>query len=135
LVVAASDMEQMRAQISQQAPEEACGLLAGTALEGVGQVKIAIPVSNALHSHVRFRMAAEEQLAAFLHIEELGFELLAIYHSHPHGPASPSRTDLAEAFYPEALTLIWSGQTGEWLCRAFTIRNGESYEVPLLVEG
>ena len=89
----------------------ACGLLAGTALDGVGQVKIAIPVSNALHSPVRFRMAAEEQLAAFLHIEELGFELLAIYHSHPHGPASPSSTDLAEAFYPEALTLIWSGQT------------------------
>ncbi|MBA2776934.1 MAG: Mov34/MPN/PAD-1 family protein, partial [Chloroflexia bacterium] len=29
----------------------------------------------------------------------------AIVHSHPTGPARPSRTDLDEAFYPESLML------------------------------
>ncbi len=38
--------------------------------------------------------------------EDAGLELLAIYHSHPRGPATPSETDVARAFYPEAIYLI-----------------------------
>ncbi|HWV23920.1 MAG TPA: Mov34/MPN/PAD-1 family protein, partial [Thermomicrobiales bacterium] len=37
-----------------------------------------------------------------------GYLLGAIVHSHLHGPATPSATDLREAHYPDALLLIAS---------------------------
>jgi proteasome lid subunit RPN8/RPN11 len=33
-------------------------------------------------------------------------EILGVYHSHPRGPAVPSSTDVAEAYYPEWLYVI-----------------------------
>jgi proteasome lid subunit RPN8/RPN11 len=65
-----------------------------------------IPVENELHSPVRFRMAAQEQLKAFLRFEERGLELVGLFHSHPAGPVHPSPTDLAEFAYPGVLTVI-----------------------------
>ena len=45
---------------------------------------------------------------ALLEIESSRWALGAIYHSHPSGPARPSPTDLAEAYYPDALAVIVS---------------------------
>jgi proteasome lid subunit RPN8/RPN11 len=47
-------------------------------------------------------------------MEAQGLEMVGIYHSHPHGPDSPSPTDIAEAYYPDAVYLIWFRQDGEW---------------------
>ena len=44
-------------------------------------------------------------------MRENGEELFAIYHSHPHAPATPSATDLQQAAYPTALYLIISLNT------------------------
>jgi proteasome lid subunit RPN8/RPN11 len=121
--------EQMRLDIEQHAPEEACGLLAG--LEN--RVKMVLPITNELHSPVRYRMAAREQLDGFEKIDGASLELIGIYHSHPNGPNGPSATDIAEAFYPEALYLIWSAQDGVWSCRAFRIQEGRVQEVSLRV--
>lgn len=129
LSLAARQWEQMRADAEQHAPEEACGLLAG--LES--QVIMVLPITNELHSPVRYRMAAREQLDAFERIDHAGLELVGIYHSHPNGPNGPSATDIAEAFYPEAIYLIWSGQAGVWSCRAFRIQEGQIQEVNLSV--
>jgi proteasome lid subunit RPN8/RPN11 len=119
----------MRLDIEQHAPEEACGLLAGLG----NQVKMVLPITNELHSPVRYRMAAREQLDAFDLFDFDGLELVGIYHSHPNGPDNPSATDIAEAFYPEALYLIWSAQGGVWNCRAFRIQEGQVQEVGLRV--
>jgi proteasome lid subunit RPN8/RPN11 len=127
--LSAQQLEQMRLDIEQHAPEEACGLLAG--LEN--QVNIVLPITNELHSPVRYRMAAREQLEAFEKIDQAGLELIGIYHSHPNGPNGLSATDIAEAFYPEALYLIWSAQDGVWSCRAFRIQDGRVQEVSLSV--
>ena len=67
-----------------------------------------LPVENMLHSPVRFQMEPSAQFKALLNIEEAGQELLAIFHSHPTGPARPSETDVAEFYYPGALVLIAS---------------------------
>ena len=129
LFIPALQWEQMRIEIEQHAPQEACGLLAGSE----NQVIMVLPVTNALHSPVRYRMAAREQLDAFERIDHAGLELVGIYHSHPNGPDGPSATDIAEAFYPEAVYLIWSGQDGVWSCRAFRIHSGQVQEVNLSV--
>jgi proteasome lid subunit RPN8/RPN11 len=115
----------MQADVGGRAPEEACGLVAGRdniALE-------VIPVTNALHSPVRYRMDPQEQLEAFTRIEERGLEIVGIYHSHPSGPAQPSPTDIAEAFYPEAVYLIWSRSEQDWNVRGFLIEEEKVEEI------
>ena len=91
------------------------------------------PVTNILHSPVRYRMDPQEQLRAFQEIDEAGLELLAIYHSHPNGPEEPSPTDIAEAYYPEVVYLIWSLASGNWQCRGFKIKKGVITETPLSI--
>jgi len=72
----------------------------------------------------------QEQVRIFLSLEKLGWDLLAIYHSHPNGPDHPSPTDLAEAAYPETVYLIWFPREGEWACRGFFIHNANLRKFP-----
>lgn len=120
----------MREHVRATAPEEACGLLAGTG-EVVSRV---MAITNSLRSPVRYRMDAQEQLEALLWMEDHAQELLAIYHSHPCGPAHPSPTDIEEFAYPPALTLIWSPVGEDWQVRAFTIEDGQAQEMELRVQ-
>jgi proteasome lid subunit RPN8/RPN11 len=129
LSISADQWEEMRLDVNQHAPEEACGLLAGIK----NQVQLVLPVANELHSPVRFRMAARDQLLAFDRIDQAGLVLLGIYHSHPNGPDRPSATDIAEAFYPEVAYLIWSPKDGAWSCRAFSIQEGQVREAILSI--
>ncbi len=122
-----SQWEIMLTEAIAHTPEEACGLLAGKH----GYILEVFPTTNVLHSPVRYRIATQEQFQAFQRIEQQGWDLLAIYHSHPHGPATPSPTDIKEAYYPEVIYLIWSRDGGEWICRGFVISNNDVQEIPI----
>lgn len=108
-------------------PEEACGILVG---QGSRAEKV-IPVTNELHSPVRFRMAPLEQLDALIWLEDRGLDLLAIFHSHPTGPAMPSETDIAEFYYPGSAVIILSPADPVWQLRAFRIESGRVSEIPI----
>lgn len=111
-------------------PEEACGLLGG-----VGHTTLAVvPVTNILKSPNRYRMDPSEQLHAFNQFEAQGLVLTGIYHSHPAGPSRPSQTDIDEAYYPDALYLIWSKSPAGWECRAFRIEGGSCSEVDIVID-
>lgn len=111
-------------------PEEACGLLGGR--DGVARSLIL--VENALHSPRAFRMDGAQQLAAFRALDEQGLELLAVFHSHPRGPAEPSQTDVEQFAYPGVAALILSpDETGEWRVRAFRLDGGSVVEMQLRV--
>ncbi|MDD2695267.1 MAG: M67 family metallopeptidase [Anaerolineales bacterium] len=129
LVIASELMQAMRAAVERSLPLEACGLLAGVGNEALA----VLPVTNSLRSPVAYRMDPQEQLQAFLSIEAHGWDLLAIYHSHPSGPAHPSATDISQAYYPETPYLIWSPRKEGWQCRGFFIRDGEVSEIRLVV--
>lgn len=118
--------QQMKLQVSAEAPLEACGLVAGRA----DRAEVVHPISNLLKSQVRYRMDPYQQLNAFEKIEEAGLELIAIYHSHPRGPEVPSQTDIDEARY-EVASLIWSPHNGEWQVRAFWLDETSVTEIPL----
>lgn len=114
---------QMEADVRDHAPLEACGLVAGK-----GNTCLAIyPLTNILHSPTRYRIDPQEQFHTFQLIEENGWDLLAIYHSHPRGPAVLSPSDIAEAFYPQCVYLVWYSDDGIWNCRGFRI-NPQSIE-------
>ncbi|MDW8328208.1 MAG: M67 family metallopeptidase, partial [Anaerolineales bacterium] len=104
LRLTASQWRLITEHLTRELPNEACGLLGGRA----GVVEQVIAVENAARSPVRYRMDPARQLEAMLAIEAAGLELTAIYHSHPNGPATPSLTDIAEAYYPDSLYLICS---------------------------
>ena len=122
--------DQMLGHVISWLPEEACGLLAGRE----GRVAVVLPVENAEHSPVRFRMDPEQQVRALQEMEEQDLVLLGIYHSHPTGPTGPSLTDLAEAAYPGVCHVIWSRRGKEWLARAYVLESGEGREILLVVE-
>lgn len=119
--IARSHWEQMQAHAMEGVPLEACGLLAGKD----GQSQAVFQISNELASQTHFRMDAKEQLNAFTAMEHADWDLMAIYHSHPAGPAHPSETDLVEALYPGIAHLIWSPIQGIWSCLAFSLDDGQ----------
>jgi proteasome lid subunit RPN8/RPN11 len=109
-------------------PQEACGLLAGNGVHAT----TFLPVKNELGSPTAFRMDAQEQLNAFLWMEEQALDLLAVFHSHPHGPQTPSATDISEFYTPGTACLIWTPSS----LRAFHITENGFTELPLtMAEG
>jgi proteasome lid subunit RPN8/RPN11 len=126
-------MQRMHRDVAERAPEEACGLLSGLVNPGFYQVIAVIPLTNELHSRVRYRLDPRQQIAAFNQIDAQGLELVGIYHSHPAGPPEPSPSDIAEAFYPDVVYLIWSALAGDWQCRAFLIQDGQVIQVEISV--
>jgi len=117
-------------------PNEACGVLAGAD----GRLERVFPMRNAEASPVVYRFDGNEQLRVFAEIEDNGWELLAIFHSHTHTEAYPSPTDRAQAHwrdpvtgrdaaaYPGVRYLILSLAEQEPVLRAFTFRDGEPVE-------
>lgn len=83
-------------------------MLAGDA--EMGWVTAVYPIENSLHSPTAYKMDPAQQIQAMLDLEACGWQLLALYHSHPHGPEVPSATDITLATYPEAIYVIVSLQ-------------------------
>jgi proteasome lid subunit RPN8/RPN11 len=116
-------------------PNEACGLLAGWG----GRACRVYPVENIHHSPTVYEMNPAQQLAAFLYMEAAGWDLIAIYHSHPAGPAEPSPTDIAQAYYPDSVYVIVSPLPGAlgapaWRVRGFKIEARQVSEVSIVIE-
>lgn len=106
-------------------PNEACGVLAGK--EG-RPVKF-FPMANADASPVSYRLDPKEQLRVFDQIEDEGWDLVAIFHTHTHSEAYPSETDLRQAFYPEAIYLVMSlSDRSNPVLRGFRMQDGSIEE-------
>lgn len=113
---------------------EVCGLIGGVWRRyphlAEGRAVQAIPNSDP-HPATRYRMEPRAQLAAMLAFEKQGWEVVGIYHSHPTGKPRPSRADLAEATYPDALYLIGVPQGA--LC-AWRVVGGVARAALVLIE-
>ncbi|MGD1996278.1 MAG: M67 family metallopeptidase [Anaerolineae bacterium] len=131
LVLTAEVVAALVTHARSEAPNEACGLLGGRD----GQVERIYPLPNTESSPARYLAEPEAQVRAMMDIEERGWEIVAIYHSHPDGPAHPSAIDVEMAFYPDSPSLIISLANREQPeLRAFRIREGRIEEVALRIE-
>jgi proteasome lid subunit RPN8/RPN11 len=121
---------QMEADVRARAPEEACGFVVGVG----NRSRLILPVTNILHSSIRFRMEPKEQLDVFLQVEEKRMEILAVYHSHPQGINRPSATDYEELTFPGIIYLIWYVVDTTWNCKGYLMKSPlDAVEVPVIV--
>jgi proteasome lid subunit RPN8/RPN11 len=107
---------------------EGCGLIAGMKPSLAGTRFI--PMMNVAESASEFEMDPAELIKTLRDLRSSGEELIAIYHSHPHGPAHPSKMDAQRAHYPEAAHLIVSlADPQHPQIGAFRIVNAEVLEI------
>ena len=117
-------------QALREFPNECCGLIAA---EGDVPIKV-FPMTNADASPVTYRLDGKEQLRVFDEMDERGWELWGIYHSHTHSEAYPSETDVKLAFYPEARYLLMSlADRATPVLRSFRIDEGGVTEEELTI--
>ncbi len=111
-------------------PNECCGVLAAAD----GSVVKLYRITNVEHSPYRYSMDGKELFEAYREIEDNGWELAVIYHSHTHSPAYPSATDVRFATWPDAFYLLVSLQDkANPDVRNYTIVGETVTEVPLTI--
>ena len=118
-------------------PNEACGIIARKNSEIVKVFRM----TNASASPVRYSLDPKEQFAAYRKLDDEGWELGGVFHSHTHTEAYPSPTDVRMAS-EEVPYLIVSLASEPPTIRAFRIikedwldEAGRVEEVPVVVDG
>jgi proteasome lid subunit RPN8/RPN11 len=120
-------------------PNEACALLAGRPDNG-GQVEKTYALPNAEASPTFYVVDPKAHLQAMAEMDDQGWDVVGIFHSHTMTEAYPSATDVrlasygGEPVYPNATYLILSLADGDApVLRGFHIRGTLVREVPVQV--
>ncbi len=121
------------AHARKNAPEECCGIIAGSD----GRTTKLYRAFNAVkkpHRPYRYEVHTKNLVRINNDIIRNGWDLFAIYHSHTGTEAYPSPTDVRLATWPEAYYLIVSlKDVANPVLRAFRIQDGEVKEEELQV--
>ncbi len=112
-------------------PEEACGLLIGTA--ATAEVARFIPCENTTHSAKVYSIAPKALLRAERDAEADGLEVIGVVHSHTHTEPYPSPTDVAQAPDPGWHYAIVSLKRHAAETRNYRIVDGQIREEPLVI--
>jgi [CysO sulfur-carrier protein]-S-L-cysteine hydrolase len=128
-----SQIEELTEHAKKEAPNEACGILAGH--DSSRKVKKIYRMANADNSPRSFFMDPKEQLKVMKEIRTQGLEMAGIYHSHPQTGAYPSEHDIKLAFYPAVSYVIVSlKDENDPVIRSFKIAEGEITEEEVKTE-
>jgi proteasome lid subunit RPN8/RPN11 len=123
-------IDEMVAHAREEAPNECCGLVASSN----GDAQRVYRAANAERSPVKYVVDPRDQIRIQNEIDDHGWELGAIYHSHTRTEPFPSQTDINLARnWPDPLYVI-VGVAGEAPdVRAFRIVDGQVTETELEV--
>jgi proteasome lid subunit RPN8/RPN11 len=121
-------IDEMVSHARAEAPNECCGLVAAT--DGVA-VRV-YPATNAEHSPVRYVVDPHDQIRIQTEIDDNGWDLGAIYHSHTRTAPYPSQTDINLAGnWPDPLYVIVGVAGDPPDVRAYRIVDGRVAEAEL----
>ena len=120
-------IEDMVAHARAEAPNECCGMIAAQDGRAVQLYR----ATNAAASPLRYEIDGMEQYRIQMEIEDRGWELGAIYHSHTRSQPYPSQTDINLATYPDSLYVIVGVAGEEPEVRAYRIVEGQVAEATL----
>jgi [CysO sulfur-carrier protein]-S-L-cysteine hydrolase len=123
-------LDEMVAHAREEAPNECCGLVASRNGEAVRVYR----ATNAEQSPVNYVVDPRDQLRIQNDIDDNGWDLGAIYHSHTRTEPFPSQTDINLARnWPDPLYVIVGVANDEPDVRAFRIVDGQVSEAALEV--
>ncbi|MDR1149020.1 MAG: M67 family metallopeptidase [Spirochaetaceae bacterium] len=138
LILPREMLEKIIAHSRAALPNEACGLIAGSADAGVdGGIKKAEAVyclKNVDESPEHFSMSSEEQFAAIADMRKRGLILLGNFHSHPSTPARPSEEDIRLAFDSTLSYLIVSLAQAGPVLKSFIINKNKDSVIEEAIE-
>ena len=129
MIIPADMRDELIAHAREDAPDECCGMIAASGGRAVALYR----ARNAAASPLRYEIDGLEQYRIQMEIEDRGWDLGAIYHSHTRSAPYPSQTDINLAFYPEALYVIVGVAGSEPELRAFRIADAQVAEVEIEV--
>jgi proteasome lid subunit RPN8/RPN11 len=102
-------VEAIIAQARADYPNEACGIIAGTADPAADGVALRYEACrNAAASPYRYSIHPDDAYRVMVAIDDADEAVWGIVHSHVKSPAVPSLTDIGLAQFPEALYLLVS---------------------------
>jgi [CysO sulfur-carrier protein]-S-L-cysteine hydrolase len=123
-------LDEMVAHAREEAPNECCGLVAASD----GDVVRVYRAANAERSPVKYVVDPRDQIRIQNDIDDNGWDLGAIYHSHTRTEAYPSQTDINLARnWPDPLYLIVGVAGDDPDVRAYRIVDGQVSEAALEV--
>ena len=112
------------------APRECCGLLVS---DGT-RIDEAVATPNIREGTTRYEVDPRAHFSLIRRLRGTNRTIAGTYHSHPASPATPSPTDVAEAYTPEFVYVIVSLQdAARPEVRAFRITEGRTEVVSLAV--
>lgn len=98
MILTRAQLDELVAQARADAPYETCGMLGGRE----GRAFQIYPIPNIAPNRIKnYYMDGAAQIAAMQDMDARGYDILAIYHSHPASPPYPSPTDVRDAFDPD----------------------------------
>ena len=121
-------------------PDEACGLLIGPvsgpllARQATGVVSEIVPATNADASARTYTVDGRDYLRASRTADDLGHEIIGVWHSHTHTDPYPSPTDVRQAVDPMWIYVIVSLRDEQPMLRAYRIRDGEIAECSVVLD-
>ena len=125
-----SYVDEMIAHAREDAPNECCGIIAADD----GAAKKLYRAVNAEASPYRYNVDPKDLLRIYHDLDDRGWDVMVIYHSHTHTEAYPSPTDTRLAAWPDAYYVIVSLEDeANPVVRAFRITDGEVAEEELVV--
>lgn len=120
--------QQIVAHVRAEAPNEACGLIAGQGSRAVKVVPVANAASDPRHHYEMDRTALSQHLPS---LANEGLDLIGIYHSHPRSEPLPSSEDIRKAYYPNTAYLIIGLKDAEPHFAAWLIAHQRVQPLPL----
>ena len=128
LTLARSYVDEMIAHAREDAPNECCGIIAADE----GAAKKLYRAVNAEASPYRYNVDPKDLLRIYHDLDDRGWDVMVIYHSHTHTEAYPSPTDTSLAAWPDAYYVIVSLEDeANPVVRAFRITDGKVTEEDL----
>ncbi len=114
-------------------PDEACGLLVGA--YGGDEAARIFPTANAAASALVYEIDPKEMLGVDRAAQEMGADIMGVFHSHTHTDAYPSPTDVAQALDPGWHYVLVSLRDTHPVVRSYRIVEGTITEEPVEVPG
>lgn len=110
-------------------PNEACGILGAKN----GEIVKVFRMTNASGSPVRYSLDPKEQFAVYNTLDQEGWDLGGVFHSHTHTDPYPSPTDVAAALFPQWHYVLVSLRDEAPMTRSYRIVDGKIAEEPVVV--